>query len=48
MKRVCKRVQRNVRISVVRIRMLEYVYADRMLEYVNTDWMLEHVLLEYV
>lgn len=37
MKGVCKRVQRNVRISVVRIRMLEYVYADRMLEYVNTD-----------
>lgn len=37
MKRVCKRVQRNVCIYVIRIRMLEYVYADRMLEYVNTD-----------
>lgn len=48
MKRVRKRVQHNVRISVVRIGMLEYVHADRMLQYVNTDWMLEHVLLEYV
>lgn len=48
MKRVRKRVQHNVCISVVRIRMLEYVHADRMLQYVNTDWMLEHVLLEYV
>lgn len=37
MKRVCKRVQRNVCICVVRIRTLEYVYPDRMLVYVNTD-----------
>lgn len=36
MKRVCKRVQHNICICVVRIRKLEYVYADRMLEYVNT------------
>lgn len=37
MKRVRKRVQHNVRISVVLIGMLEYVHADRMLQYVNTD-----------